>query len=487
MPRIVSLIASATEIVCALGFEDQLVGRSHECDYPPSVQRLPVCTEPKFGVHGRSREIDNCVKAVLREGLSVYRVHTDRLKELRPDVIVTQTQCEVCAVSLKDVEEAVCQWVDSRPAIVSLAPNALADVWADIQRVADALGTPERGRALVDQLQQRIQGIMERARSLPGRPTVACIEWIAPLMSAGNWMPELVSLAGGVHLFGTAGQHSPYLTWEQLVAEDPEVIFVMPCGWEIARARQEMEPLTCKPEWPRLRAVQAGRVYLADGNQYFNRPGPRLVESLEILAEVLHPEAFSFGHEGTGWQRLQQPMAPPAPARNWQQRLEIVQGDITTFAVDAIVNAANNSLLGGGGVDGAIHRRAGPGLLEECRRLGGCATGDAKLTGGHNLPARHVIHTVGPIWRGRYQGEDELLASCYRRCFALAGQHGLRTIAFPSISTGAYAFPIHRACRIALAEIKTALENNPALEKVIVVCFERSVYDNYRAALPEIR
>jgi iron complex transport system substrate-binding protein len=304
MPRVVSLIASATEIVCALGLEHQLVGRSHECDYPPSVRQLPVCTEPKFNVHGSSYEIDQRVKAVLQEGLSVYRVHADVLQQLRPEVILTQTQCEVCAVSQKDVEQAVCDWIGSRPRIVSLAPNALADVWADVRRVADALGVPERGRALVEQLQWRMTAIAEKAHTLGGRPTVACIEWIEPLMASGNWMPELVALAGGVNLFGAAGQHAPWMSWEQLGARDPEVIVVLPCGFDLERTRQEMPHLTRRPEWARLRAVRAGRVFLTDGNQFFNRPGPRLVESLEILAEILHPEAFRFGHEGTGWQRL---------------------------------------------------------------------------------------------------------------------------------------------------------------------------------------
>jgi iron complex transport system substrate-binding protein len=304
MPRIVSLIASATEIVAALGFEDQLVGRSHECDFPESVHRLPVCTEPKFKVEGTSREIDQRVKKILEEGLSVYRVHVDTLRDLRPDVIVTQTQCEVCAVSLRDVEQAVCSWVESRPRIVSLAPNALADVWADIERVADALGVPERGTRLVGQLRQRMAAIADKAPALPHRPTVACIEWIDPLMAAGNWMPELVEMAGGVNLFGAAGKHSPWMTWEQLCAKNPDVIVVLPCGFDMERSRRDLPVLTTKPEWPRLRAVQAGRVFLADGNQYFNRPGPRLVESLEIMAQLLHPATFHFGHEGTGWQRL---------------------------------------------------------------------------------------------------------------------------------------------------------------------------------------
>jgi O-acetyl-ADP-ribose deacetylase len=167
-------------------------------------------------------------------------------------------------------------------------------------------------------------------------------------------------------------------------------------------------------------------------------------------------------------------------------RLAIVQGDITHRKVDAIVNAANSSLLGGGGVDGAIHRAAGPGLLAECRTLGGCPTGEAKLTRGHNLPARHVLHTVGPVWHGGGSDEPELLARCYRNCFALARQHGLRTLAFPSISTGIYGYPVEQAARIALAEINHALESNPALEQVTVVCFDRRTHDCYQAALAEI-
>jgi iron complex transport system substrate-binding protein len=304
MPRVVSLIASATEIVCALGGEGWLVGRSHECDFPPSVRRLPVCTAPKFDVHGTSADIDRRVKDVLQQALSVYRVDADMLRQLRPDVIVTQSHCEVCAVSLRDVEQAVCEWLDHRPVIVSLHPDALADVWESIRQVAGALAVPERGEELVAQLQQRMAAVAERASRLQERPTVACIEWLDPLMAAGNWMPELVERAGGVNLFGEAGKHAPWLTWDELCRRDPEVIVALPCGWDIDRTRREMPVLTGKVEWPGLRAVRGGRVYLTDGNQFFNRPGPRLVESLEILAEVLHPEAFSFGHEVTGWQRL---------------------------------------------------------------------------------------------------------------------------------------------------------------------------------------
>jgi O-acetyl-ADP-ribose deacetylase (regulator of RNase III) len=166
-----------------------------------------------------------------------------------------------------------------------------------------------------------------------------------------------------------------------------------------------------------------------------------------------------------------------------QSRIEILEGDITKQKVDAIVNAANNSLLGGGGVDGAIHRAAGPGLLEECRKLNGCSTGEAKITRGCNLPAKWVIHTVGPIWRGGDKKEDELLAKCYRSCFALTEKHSIRTIAFPSISTGAYSFPVERACRIAVKETENFLEKNTTIEKVTFVCFDRTTYDCYLTAV----
>jgi iron complex transport system substrate-binding protein len=304
MPRVVSLIASATEIVCALGCEEMLVGRSHECDYPPSVQRLPVCTGPRFDVHGSSGDIDRRVKETLRESLSVYRVDVDTLQELRPDVIVTQSQCEVCAVSLRDVERALADVLEGRPRLVSLEPNALADLWKDIGLVAKALGVPERGSELNERLRQRMRGITERTRGMARRPTVACVEWIDPLMASGNWMPELVQMGGGVNLFGEAGKHAPRLTWEDVRSADPEVVLVLPCGFDIARSRQDVPVLTGKPGWADLRAVREGRVYLLDGNAYFNRPGPRLAESLEILAELLHPDAFRFGHEGSGWQRL---------------------------------------------------------------------------------------------------------------------------------------------------------------------------------------
>ncbi len=302
--RVLSLIASATEIVCALGCEGQLVGRSHECDFPLSIKSLPICTEPKFEVAGSSAEIDARVKDLLRDALSVYRVDTERLRALAPDVIVTQSQCDVCAVSLKDVESALCQ-IGSPPGarIVSLLPNALDDIWQDISRVAAALGVAARGEALIASAQKRMSDISIASAKLPSRPTVACIEWIEPLMAAGNWMPELVEMAGGVNLFGLAGKHSPWMTWAELREKDPDVIVVLPCGFDIARTSSEMSLLEKQPGYSLLAAVRSGQVFVADGNQYFNRPGPRVVESLEIMAEMVHPQHFHFGHEGEGFIR----------------------------------------------------------------------------------------------------------------------------------------------------------------------------------------
>ena len=306
-PRVVSLLASATEIVCALGLRDSLVARSHECDFPDDVAHLPAVTETKIAHHRPSAAIDREVRTIVEQGLSVYRVDAERLRALEPDVIVTQTQCEVCAVSFKDLEEALADWTGATPHVVPLAPYALADVWRDVERVAGALSVPDKGRSLVSGFQARIDAIAAKARSLPARPRVACVEWIDPLMAAGNWVPELVELAGGENLFGTPGVHSLWLEWDALQAANPDIILVLPCGFGIPRIREEMPALTRLPGWESLTAVKTGHVYLLDGNQYFNRSGPRLVESLEILAEVLHPQAFRFGHRERGWTRIHAP------------------------------------------------------------------------------------------------------------------------------------------------------------------------------------
>ena len=212
MQRIVSLIPSATEIVCALACEDRVVGRSHECDFPASIVDRPVCTEPKFPKDGTSRDIDQHVKELLKDTLSVYRVHAETLQQLQPDLIVTQTQCDVCAVSLQDVERAVAKWIGSKPAIVSLQTTDLAGVWQDISRVAEATGQIQQGTELLYSLKARMVAIANQARSISHHPTVGCIEWMDPLMASGNWMPELVTMAAGQDVFGNSGDHAPWIT-----------------------------------------------------------------------------------------------------------------------------------------------------------------------------------------------------------------------------------------------------------------------------------
>ncbi len=302
--RIVSLLPSATEIVCALGYGNQLVGRSHECDHPASVTELPICSRPRIRVDTSSAEIDRSVKAIVSKGLSVYEIDEETLHTLAPAFIVTQTQCEVCAVSERDVEQAVRDWLDGQGEIVSLNPNHLEDVWTDIIRVATALGNGRNGETVVATLRKHMSEIQERTAKRGHKPRVAFIEWIEPLMAAGNWMPELVEMAGGQNLFGKAGEHSPWMEFDELRESDPDIVVVAPCGFDLERTRSEMHPLTDRPEWNALTAVAKGQVYLTDGHHFFNRPGPRLVESLKILAELLHPGAVEPRHRGPGWMPL---------------------------------------------------------------------------------------------------------------------------------------------------------------------------------------
>ncbi len=302
--RIVSLLPSATEILATLGLKNAIVGRSHECDYPPDIQDRPVCTQARLNSQATSAQINHDVNNIVQSALSIYQIRTDVLEKLQPTHILTQDQCDVCAVSLQDVEKAVATLTHSQPQIISLHPNILSDVWADIDRVADALGADSL--RLVEDLAARVKICEQKTQRLSAieRPSVACIEWTDPLMAAGNWIPELVTLAGGQALFGAKGQPAPQLTWETLVATNPDVIIFMPCGFDLNRTRQETTLLTQLPEWQKLHAVQVGRVYISDGNSYFNRPGPRLVDSQEILAEILHPEIFDYGYKGTGWEPL---------------------------------------------------------------------------------------------------------------------------------------------------------------------------------------
>lgn len=288
-PRIVSLLPSATEIVCRLGLRDQLVAVSHECDWPAGVETLPRITSSKVSFSLDSAAIDADVRRLLEHALAVYDIDVPALERLAPDFIVTQDLCDVCAVSLADVEKA-CAAVVPGAHIVNLHPTRWGEVMADIANAGAALGVPERGRAVVAELEAAREEV--RARRPAARPRVLTIEWLDPVMIGGTWMPELVEDAGGEPLVTRPGDHAPTLERDALAALEPDVVLIKPCGFALDRSHAELDVIRRQLQglpWP---ALEAGRVYLADGNAFFNRPGPRLLESLEILAACVHPEVY---------------------------------------------------------------------------------------------------------------------------------------------------------------------------------------------------
>jgi iron complex transport system substrate-binding protein len=291
-PRIVSLLPSGTEILCALGLADALVGISHECDYPPSITDRPRLTAPKITVQAASQGIDQEVRALLSQGLSVYQLDTDTLRALRPDVIVTQDHCEVCAVSYAEVVDAVHQVVGTHVDVVSLRPALLQDIWDDIRHVGEVTGRQRQADTLLEQLFARISTIIAESIMVQQPPRVAVIEWMAPLMLAGNWMPELIQIGGGSDGLCTPGEHSPIVAWPRLLEYAPEVLAVIPCGYRLAQTLTELPALQQLPGWDTLPAVRQGQVYAVDGKTYFNRPGPRIVDSVELLAGLIHPALF---------------------------------------------------------------------------------------------------------------------------------------------------------------------------------------------------
>jgi iron complex transport system substrate-binding protein len=306
--RIVSLLAAGTEIVAALGALDDLVGRSHECDWPPEVQHLPALSQVQIDVQASSAAIDEQIKTLSAAAryaspdalaaLSPYRIDIDRLRALRPDVVLTQMQCEVCAVSERDVMAALARATDLAPRVVSLSPHRLQDIWGDIVRVGRAIGREDAARDLVARLEARLAALGGDEKHALRR--VAVLEWLDPLMGAGNWMPELIAAAGGEPVFGEVGQHSPWIAWDELHAADPDVIVLAPCGFTLERTLQEAQALTSRKEWRDLRAGRANMAFAADGNAYFNRSGPRLVET----AEIVHAMCFSGDAHRESWTRL---------------------------------------------------------------------------------------------------------------------------------------------------------------------------------------
>jgi iron complex transport system substrate-binding protein len=304
--RIVSLLPSETEIVAALGLADKLVGRSHECDWPLGLGHLPVLTQSKINPLADASTIDLDVRALVEDGVSVYKLDADAIRALQPDFVITQSQCELCAVSLGEVEAALRDWLAAAEVdaaqVVSLEPMALTDVAVDIDRVGVALGVREKAAALNAQMADGFAALRAQTAALATRK-VFFMEWTVPLMGAGNWMPETIAAAGGAAVLGQAGVHSQTVSMADIAAADPDVIVVGPCGFSIERAAQELAPLTPRDDWQALRAVRDGQVYLVNGNHFFNRPGPRLLQSAQIIAEILHPDVFLANNHGTGWLR----------------------------------------------------------------------------------------------------------------------------------------------------------------------------------------
>ncbi len=292
--RIVSLLPAATEWIAAFGGAGDLVGRSHECDAPTSVRALPAVTRPAFPEGKDAQAIDDAVQSQLRSGLSLYDVDLGALQALRPDLVVTQAQCEVCAASLSDLENALADWTGARPRLFSIEPATFKEVLDAALRLGRAAGRMEGAMRAIGEGERRLRALQERlglrrGAGLEKAPTVACIEWLAPLMTAGHWTPNLVEHAGGRCVLSEKGAASQRVAWEALRAADPDVVAVLPCGFTIEETRRDLHYLTEKPGWRDLRAVRKGRVYLFDGSAYFNRPGPRLYRSIALLAAALHP------------------------------------------------------------------------------------------------------------------------------------------------------------------------------------------------------
>jgi len=300
--RIVSLLPSATEIVCALGLFDALVGVSHDCDYPPAVTGKPVLSQAIITGDLSSGDVDRRIREQLHQGLSVYHLDQAQLNRAAPTLILTQELCEVCAPSFTLVEAAA-RVAASDSRIVSLEPHGLWDILDTIRLLGDLTGTGDHAAALVARLRERSEHVRGAVAGRP-RPTVICLEWLDPLFVAGHWVPEMVDLAGGSDLLGHPRAHSYTVEWRAVLEADPDVLLLMPCGFDVSRTRAEARPLMDRAGWRTLKAVQSGRVYATNGTAYFNRPGPRIVDGLEILGAILHPEAVSWALPEDGWERL---------------------------------------------------------------------------------------------------------------------------------------------------------------------------------------
>lgn len=293
--KICSLLPSATEIVCLLGLENELVGITHECDYPPSVKSKTVVTKSLIPHNASSAEIDKLVGERLKTSIALYTLNMPELEKLQPDLIVTQELCDVCAVAFDEVKEAVSK-LKTQAEIVSLSPYTLQDVLDDIQRVGDATGKDVEAKKIIQKLNSRLNVIREKTKNISHRPKVLCLEWIDPPMATGHWVPEMVQIAGGQEILGKSGKPSEKITPEQVFESGAEVLILIPCGYDVDKAAQEADLLKQDARWYGIPAVKSGQVFAINGNAYFSRSGPRLMDGVEILAQILHPDLFSPGY-----------------------------------------------------------------------------------------------------------------------------------------------------------------------------------------------
>ncbi len=293
--RIVSLLPSATEIVCQLGLRDHLVGVTHECDYPASVLGLPKVTTSLIPHDASSHEIDLAVRERLKTERALYSLDLPTLQSLRPNLIVTQSLCDVCAVAETEVQHAA-HSLPSNPTVINLEPSCLEDVMMCIRTVGEAASCSERAEIEIAALKRRVAIVSSRSLELVHRPSVMLLEWIDPPFCAGHWSPELVQLAGGREVIGTSAKRSQTTPWNAIVEADPEVLFIACCGFGVERTLKDIPKLQSYSDWGSLQCVREGKVFVVDGSSYFSRPGPRLVDSLEILAHALHPSIHPLPH-----------------------------------------------------------------------------------------------------------------------------------------------------------------------------------------------
>lgn len=289
--RIVSLLPSATEIVCELGLGDRLVGVTHECDWPPFVRDLPKVTSTAIPQDCSSREIDTLVRERLKSEKALYSLNLDELRQLGPDLIITQALCDVCAVAESEVQAAACV-LPGQPKVVNLEPMTLHEVFESMLLVGRAAGFVEQAEAAVSRLQARVRAVEERTAAIENRPRVVFLEWIDPPFCAGHWTPQLVRIAGGTEAIGQEGTPSRTVAWSEILQADPDVLVIACCGFDVPRIMEDMPILARQAGFRELKSCRDGRIYLIDGSAYFNRPGPRLVDSLEILANALHPQIY---------------------------------------------------------------------------------------------------------------------------------------------------------------------------------------------------